>query len=322
MRGLWLEDGELRYRSDIPVPLPRVDDALVQVRLAGICGTDLEMLRGYYPFTGVIGHEFVGEVMAAPDQAWIGKRVVGDINLTCGSCPACQRGHSTHCERRSVLGLIGHEGVFAEYLALPLRNLHRVPEHVPDEAAVFTEPLAAAVEILEQIPCPPQSHVLVVGAGRLGQLIAQVLGLTGCDMSVVARHANQRELLSAGGINTIEESQVQDGAYDLVIEATGASTGFALARRALRPRGTLVMKSTIAGEVQVNLSALVVDEITLVGSRCGPFEPALRLMASGRIDPRPLIQGSYPFCQGLEAFDHAARPGALKILLSNGITRD
>lgn len=315
MQGLWLEAGELRFRDDLEIPSPGPQDALVRVRLAGICGTDLEMLRGYYPFSGILGHEFVGEVITAPDPAWSGQRVVGEINIQCGECGACRRGHGTHCERRQVLGLRGHAGVFAGYLALPLDNLHRVPESVSDEAAVFTEPIAAALEIQQQLPITPKMRVLVVGAGRLGQLIAQVLALSGCDLAVVARHANQQQLLAERGIHTLDETEAKQGVYDVVVEATGSITGFTLARRAVRPRGTLVMKSTYAGDVSLNLSSLVVDEISVIGSRCGPFEPALRLLQAGLVDPRPLIQGRFTLQHGKLAFDQASQPGALKLLL-------
>ncbi|MBN1668353.1 MAG: hypothetical protein JW862_14765, partial [Anaerolineales bacterium] len=204
---------------------------------------------------------------------------------------------------------------FAEYLCLPLENLHRLPEGVPDEVAVFTEPLAAALEIQQQVHIRPTDRVLVVGAGRLGQLIAQTLALTGCALEVVARHEYQRRLLHDRQIRTIAAGEIPTGGYDLVVEATGAAGGFDLARRALRPRGTLVLKSTYAGELQVNFSAIVVDELTLVGSRCGPFEPALRLLADRRVDPAPLIMARYPLAEGLEAFEHAARPGVFKVLL-------
>lgn len=316
MKAIWLENQALSVRDDLPIPQPADGEVLVRLRLAGICSTDLEMVRGYYPFTGILGHEFVGEVVDAPNPDLRGARVTGEINLVCGECPTCRRGDSTHCEKRTTLGIHGKNGCFAEYLTLPLENLHRIPEHVTDEAAVFTEPLAAALEIQQQIQINPTDRVLVVGAGRLGQLIAQTLALTPCDLQVVVRHADQRQILAARGLMTVFEDQIQPRAYDLVVDATGSPDGFALARRAVRPRGTLVLKSTYAGEMKVNLSALVVDEITLIGSRCGPFAPALRLLAAGRIDPTPLITAGYSLSDGVAAFKHAAQAGVFKILLS------
>ena len=315
MNALWLEDRNLSLR-DIPVPdAAAVGEALIRVRLSGICGTDLELTRGYYPYTGVLGHEFVGDVVDAPDAEWVGKRVVGEINAACGTCATCRAGRPTHCESRSVLGIVGRDGVHAEYTSLPLSNLHRVPESVSDDAAVFTEPLAAALEILEQVHIAPTDRVLLVGAGRLGQLIAQVLALTGADLQVVARHALQRALLGARDIDAIAEQDIEARRYDVVVEATGSPDGLDLARRALRPRGTLVLKSTYAGEVTVDLSGLVVDEITIVGSRCGPFAPALRLLERGEVDPTMLIDERFPLDAGVDAFARAAERGVMKVLL-------
>jgi threonine dehydrogenase-like Zn-dependent dehydrogenase len=316
VKALWLEDQALSYRDDVSMPAPMDGEALVRVKLAGVCSTDLELLRGYYPFCGIPGHEFVGEVVDCPgDIDWVGQRVVGEINITCGECASCRAGRPNHCERRTVLGIRGRNGVFAECTTLPLNNLHRVPLDLPDEAAVFTEPLAAALEIQEQVTISPGQRVLVVGAGRLGQLIAQTLALTGCELSVVARHAYQWDLLTNQGITAIPEEEVPLQKMDVVIDASGTPPGFSLARRAVRPRGTIVLKSTYKGDMQVNLSSLVVDEVRLVGSRCGPFEPALRLLSRGLIDPLPLIASRYSLAQGVLAFEHAARPGALKVLI-------
>lgn len=318
MRALWLENQSLTYREDLPQPIPPAGEALVRVRLAGVCATDLELVRGYYPYRGVPGHEFVGEVVSAPEVAWIGRRVVGEINAVCGECESCRNGRPTHCERRTVLGILNRNGAFAEYLTLPLANLHPVPENVPDDAAVFTEPLAAALEIGQQVHIRPGDRVLVVGAGRLGQLIAQTLALSGCDLYVLARHPNQIALLARRGIRTLNEAEMPIRRMDVVIEATGSPSGFEIARRAVRPRGTLVLKSTYAGNLEVNFSAIVVDEVTLVGSRCGPFPPALKLLEMGLVDPSPLIEARYPLEQGVAAFEHAARPGVLKVLLKTG----
>jgi 2-desacetyl-2-hydroxyethyl bacteriochlorophyllide A dehydrogenase len=313
MQALWLENHKIDLR-DIPQP-DSLGEALIRIRIAGICSTDLELVKGYYPYTGVLGHEFVGEVVAAPDPSWIGQRVVGEINAICGTCETCRAGRPTHCENRTVLGIVRRDGVFAEYTKLPLENLHRVPASVSDEAAVFTEPLAAALEIQQQVQIKPTDRVLLVGAGRLGQLIAQTLALTGCHLGVVARHASQKDLLKARGIQSITEDELQSHQWDAVVEATGSAQGFDLARKAIRPRGTLVLKSTYKGDVQVNFSSIVVDEITVIGSRCGPFAPALRLLETGEVDPMGLITAQYKLSDALRAFDLAAQPGMLKVLL-------
>jgi threonine dehydrogenase-like Zn-dependent dehydrogenase len=313
MDALWLEDNKISLR-DIALP-QKPNEALIKIRKAGICSTDLELVKGYYPYTGVIGHEFVGEVIEAADASWTGQRVVGDINVTCGQCEQCLNGRPTHCERRTVLGIVNRDGTFAEFTSLPITNLHRVPDSVPDEMAVFTEPLAAALEIQDQIQVRPTDRVLLVGAGRLGQLIAQTLALTGCDLRVVARHAHQQNLLKARDIRTITEEEIQPWRWDIVVEATGSPDGFSLARRAIRPRGTMVLKSTYKGDMSVNFSSIVVDEINLVGSRCGPFEPALRLMEARQVDPTVLIAGEFKLGEALKAFEHAAETGVLKVLV-------
>ena len=313
MKALWLEDRALSLR-EVAAPTEG-DEALIRVRVSGICGTDLELARGYYPFAGVIGHEFVGDVVESPDPTWIGARVVGEINVDCGICEACRAGRPTHCEDRSVLGITGRDGAHAEYLRLPLRNLHRVPDSVSDDAAVFTEPIAAAVEILQRVHVLPTDRVLLVGAGRLGQLVAQVLALTGAHLRVVAKHDHQKALLGARGIASVAAEDVEARRWDIVVEATGSPSGFDLAARALRPRGTLVLKSTYRGEVTLALAPFVVDEITIVGSRCGPFAPALRLLERGEIDPLPLIAERFPLGHAVDAMEAAARPGMMKVLL-------
>ena len=315
MHALWLEDNEISLR-DVPQPL-KPNEALIRVRKAGICSTDLELVKGYYPYTGILGHEFVGEVVEAEDTSWIGQRVVGDINVVCNQCEQCLNGRPTHCEHRTVLGIVNRDGTFAEFTTLPIANLHRVPNSVPDEMAVFTEPLAAALEIQDQINIKPTDRVLLVGAGRLGQLIAQTLALTGCNLGVVARHEHQRSLLKARGIRTISEEDAiaQTWRWDVVVEATGSPSGFALARKAIRPRGTLVMKSTYKGEMSINFSSIVVDEINIIGSRCGPFEPALRLMESRQVDPTVLIAHEFKLEDAIKAFERAAEAGMLKVLM-------
>ena len=302
LRALWLENRQLHLRDDVPRPMPSPAEALVRVLVAGICNTDIELTRGYYPFTGIPGHEFVGE--------WEGKRVVGEINAACHACGACSAGRPTHCERRTVLGIKDRNGAFAEYLTLPAENLHIVPEEIETEDALFTEPLAAALEIQEQVSIDRNDRVLVVGDGKLGQLVAQTLALTRCHLTVVGRHREKLDLLKRRGIKTAD---APTGKFDIAVDCSGNQSGFAIARAALRPRGTLVMKSTYAGNLTFNASSVVVDEITLIGSRCGPFAPALRLLAEKAIDVRPLLQATYPLQEALTAFDHAQRPGALKI---------
>ncbi len=313
MRALWLENNQIELRE---VPQPRKPhEALVKIRKAGICSTDLELVKGYYPYTGILGHEFVGEVMEAEEAAWNGQRVVGEINAVCNVCEQCLNGRPTHCENRTVLGIINRSGTFAEYTTLPLANLHRVPETVPDEMAVFTEPLAAALEIQQQVQIKPKDRVLLIGAGRLGQLIAQTLTLTGCDLRVLARHKHQQDLLKKRGIKIVSEEAIKPWRWDIVVEATGSPSGFSLARQAIRPRGTLVLKSTYKGELSVNFSAIVVDEINIIGSRCGPFQPALRLMESKQVDPMVLIDSEFSLGEALKAFERAAETGTLKVLV-------
>jgi len=315
MKGLWLENKQLRFRTDLPRPTPPEDEALVKVVRAGICNTDLELLRGYYPYAGVLGHEFVGVVEQGPDRLQ-GQRVVGEINATCGQCRFCRSGQPTHCENRTVLGIVNRNGAFADYLTLPVKNLHPVPENVPTDAATFTEPLAAALEIQEQVAVNETQRVLVVGDGKLGQLVAQTLALTGCNLLAVGRHDEKLANLAARGIATGREDTIRDRSFDIAVECTGNPDGFETARRALRPRGTLVLKSTYAGKLSLDASTLVVDEITLIGSRCGPFPKALELLAQGKVDVQPLIQARYPLEQGLDAFARAQQRGVMKVLLA------
>lgn len=304
MRAVWLENRRVELR-DVPAPAIPSGESLVRVRLAGICNTDLELTRGYYPFTGIPGHEFVGEVD--------GQRVVGEINAVCGNCETCRGNDRSHCPNRTVLGIANRHGAFAESLALPTENLHSVPPEVSDDEAVFVEPLAAALEIQEQVKITPQDRVVVVGDGKLGQLVAQTLALTGCKLLVIGHHAGKLALLSSRGIDvTMDDPQ---RSFDIAVDCTGNPEGFELARRALRPRGTLVMKSTYAGTLTVNASSLVVDEITVIGSRCGPFPRALDLLRARAIEVRFLIQSTYELNDALTAFDHAQRRGALKILI-------
>lgn len=314
MKAVWLENQQLQLKTDISIPEPPKGEALIKVLRAGICNTDLELLKGYYPYKGILGHEFVGVVEQGQEHL-INKRVVGEINAACGYCRFCLRGEPTHCENRTVLGIVNRNGAFAEYLCLPEKNLHLVPENVSIDAATFTEPIAAALEIQEQINITANDRVLVVGDGKLGQLIGQTLALTGCDLLVVGRHKDKLANLAARGIKTDLVDAIKDRSFDISVDCTGNPEGFATARRALRPRGKLVLKSTYAGNLSLNMSSLVVDEITLIGSRCGPFFPALELLATNQIDVTPLIQYHYPLSEGLAAFEKAQTKGVLKVLL-------
>jgi threonine dehydrogenase-like Zn-dependent dehydrogenase len=313
MRGLWLEDGRVRLRSDLPEPSLAAGDALVRVLAAGVCGTDLELARGYYPFAGVPGHEFVGRVESAPGaEGWVGRRVVGEINVACGECAECLAGRRTHCARRTVIGIRGRDGALAELVAVPVANLHEVPPAIADQTAVFTEPTAAALEIQEQVSIAPGQPVAVIGPGRLGQLVARTLALTGCDLRVIGRNRDALARLDRLGIATAET--VPERWADIVVECTGHPDGLEQARRAVRPRGTIVLKSTYHGATSLNLSPFVVDEITLVGSRCGPFAKALDVLG-GRLDVSDLVTGVFALADAEAAFAAAARPGALKVLI-------
>lgn len=297
-----------------PAATPAPDEVLIRLRVGGICNTDLELMRGYHNFRGTLGHEFVGEVVVGPDE-WLGARIVGEINIGCGTCDWCAHGVPEHCRRRRVLGLHDYDGAFAEMFRLPLTNLHRVPPSLPDEAAVFAEPLAAACQVLNSAHIKPDDRVVLIGAGKLGLLTAQVLRLIGCDLVVVARHARQRQLLSGWGIRSMPREDLMDGTADVVVDCSGTPEGLADALRLVRARGTIILKSTYADPATLDLAPLVVNEVTLVGSRCGPFPTALRLLEKNLVDVQPLIEGRYPLAEASAAFAHAARPGALKVLL-------
>ncbi|MEW6441091.1 MAG: alcohol dehydrogenase catalytic domain-containing protein [bacterium] len=314
MRALIYEGG-LSFRTDVPVPERPAGEARIRVRMAGICNTDLEVLRGYMGFSGILGHEFVGDVVEADDPLWIGKRVAGEINCPCRRCALCRKGLERHCPQRTVLGIVNRGGAFAEFLTLPEANLHVIPDAVSDEQGVFVEPLAAAFEILEQVKVSPSERVAVLGCGKLGLLAAQVLALAGCDLLVVCRHEQGLSRCRAVGLRTALLEEMEKGSMDVVIEATGNPDGFEAARTMLRPRGTLVLKSTVAEKSCLHLAGLVVDEITVVGSRCGPFPPALRALEAGRVRLQGLIEQIVPFGRALQAFERAGRPGALKVLL-------
>lgn len=314
MQGIWLEKQQLQLKSDLPIPDPAAGEARVKVLQAGICNTDLELLRGYYPYRGILGHEFVGVVESGAPNL-LNKRVVGEINAACGTCHYCLTNQSTHCEQRTVLGIVNRNGAFADYLTLPVANLHPVPDLVTTDAATFTEPLAAALEIQEQVKILPEHKVLVVGDGKLGQLVAQTIALTGCDLLVIGRHHDKLEKLESRGIKVGFADLVSPRSFDIAIECTGNPDGFNFALNGLRPRGILVLKSTYAGKLTLDASAIVVDEITVVGSRCGPFAKALDLLSQDKVDVTSLIETCYPLEEGLAAFDHAQQRGTLKVLL-------
>jgi alcohol dehydrogenase len=317
MRAL-VFDGKLALK-DIDKPTLETDEALIRVTLAGICGTDREILKGYSAFRGVIGHEFVGRVVEAGEPAWIGERVVGEINVSCGECAWCLRGLGRHCPRRTVMGIVNRPGCFAEYVALPLRNLHRVPAGLADEAAVFVEPLAAAAEILTQIRLEPGTRVAVLGDGRLGLLAAQVLKNAGAQVILVGKHEWKLELARSWGIRvmTEEKSELRAASLPVVVEATGSPRGLEEALCLIEPRGTVVMKSTFHDSARLDATKLVVDEITLIGSRCGNFSAALDLLQRGQIRVQPLLSKVFPLEEGLEAFEYLERTACLKVCLAN-----
>lgn len=307
--------------------------ARIRVRMAGICNTDVEILRGYHAFRGTPGHEFVGEVVevagvsARIKKRWLGKRVAGEINVACTAygyrpvCDFCKRGLKTHCARRTVLGIVARDGAFAEYLALPLENLHLVPSNVSDEKAVFIEPLAAACEILEQLDIRQFPSATVLGDGKLAQLIALVLRAAGTRVTMYGKHAGKLALARRAGLAT---KKVQGDAGDLsrvkesyrfVVEATGSPTGLALAQHMTEPRGRLLLKSTFHGTAPVETWPIVVKEITVVGSRCGPFAKAIALLRSGKVDPTPLISRTFPMAYAPKAIAYAQKRGVMKVLL-------
>lgn len=318
MRALVFDD-KLKLIETHPEPQIGPGESLIEVRRAGICNTDLEITRGYMSYRGVLGHEFVGKVVTvgtSGDQAWVGKRVVGDINAACRECPTCRAGRPTHCPNRTTLGIFNRDGAFAEYLRLPVANLYEVPESLPDEQAVFVEPLAAACEILQQMHIRPTDRVLVIGDGKLGLLIGQVLRLTGAEVGLLGRHPRKGQIVRRQGVNYYTEAGPELAGQDVVVECTGSPSGLETAKNLLRPRGTLVLKSTYHGQPTVPLSMYVVDELTVMGSRCGPFDAALRLLERRLVEVEPLISAQFSLKEGLAAFDAAFGKGNIKILLN------
>lgn len=308
-------DGALKL-IDMDAPRPAPGEALVRLLMAGVCNTDVEIARGYMGFRGVPGHEFVGVVESAPDPVLIGSRVVGGINSGCGECESCRRDGGRHCPARDVLGILGRNGALAEKLVLPARNLHLVPPGLSDEKAVFTEPLAACFRILEQVEISARDRVAVVGDGKLGSLAALALRTKSPGLTVVGRHESKmRFLREAYSLNALPEGFLDGRRFDVVVECSGNPTGLELATRLVRPEGTIVLKSTYHGAPGFDFSRWVIDEIRVVGSRCGAFPPALEALAAGTVDPLPLIEEIFPFSRALEAFAAARRPGARKALM-------
>src|SRR5437868_7526524 len=330
MRALVYRNNTLTLEKNYPRPDLQPGEALIRVLLAGICNTDLEITRGYLAFQGVLGHEFVGIVEnvhegpgASRPTYLIGKRVVGEINAACrrSDCLYCSQNMPTHCPDRTTLGILNRDGAFAAYLTLPVENLHIVPDNVSDEEAVFVEPLAANFEILEQVHLKPTDSVVILGDGKMGQLAAQVLTLSGCEVMMVGKHEEKLALARKRGVRTYVLADAQGFTLengrrvDMVVESTGSAQGLEMALRLVRPRGTIILKSTVADKSTLHLAPIVIDEIRVQGSRCGPFAPALRALNQKLVDVHPLISACYPLDEGLTAFQYAAQKGVLKVLV-------
>jgi threonine dehydrogenase-like Zn-dependent dehydrogenase len=324
MRALVFENNSLSFRPRHPDPPESDGDSLLKIRQAGICGTDLEITRGYMGFAGVPGHEFVAEVVSSPDKDLVGQRVVGEINIVCGRCDLCLSGLSTHCRNRSVVGILKHDGAFAELLRVPAANLHALPKTVDDDAGVFVEPLAAAFQILKQIKVDGKEDsqrgrkwVTVLGDGRLGLLVAQVLRNANCPVRVIGKHPEKLALCEKWQIRSRPLADIMPRHdQDVVVDCTGSAAGFELAMQMVRPRGTIVLKSTFAASKPINLAPLVIDEISVIGSRCGPFREAIRALAEKQIDVASLIHRRMRLEQGIEAMELAGRPEVLKMILT------
>ena len=319
MKALRYENGELKL-AEVEAPRGESREAVVRVTLAGVCNTDVEIVRGYAGFEGTLGHEFVGVVESAPDAPQLlGRRVVGEINAGCGRCELCAAGDARHCPQRTVLGIVGRDGAFAEFLRLPLVNLLPVPDEIEDARAVFAEPLAAACGILERVEITGDMRVAVIGDGKLGLLCAQaVKALTAASVTLIGRHENKLDIARARGVETTRLEELRDDlaqTFDVVVEASGAASGFALAVRLTRPRGTLVLKSTFHGATEIDAARIVVEEISIVGSRCGRFAPALELLARDAVDVASLVTEEFPLADGVRAMQRATESGVLKVLL-------
>jgi alcohol dehydrogenase len=314
MVSVCLENGKVLVRNQARPRRPE-GFALIRLLYGGICNTDIELQRGYYGFRGTPGHEFIGEVVEADDRRWIGERVVGEINLACGKCEWCARGLGRHCPTRTVLGIVKQPGAFREFLTLPERNLRRVPREIPSVEAVFVEPLAAACEILDQVRIPRGAPVAVLGDGKLGLLVSQVLQAHGTQVHQYGRHKDKLRIAEQSGVSTEIAKKLPVARYEFVVEATGSSEGLKQAVQMTQPRGTVIMKSTVHGLVSIDSAPVIVNEITLVGSRCGRFEPALKLLKSRKVHVDRMISEVLPLKSASEAFRKAAQPGVLKVLL-------
>lgn len=317
MRAL-LFDKQLKITENHPYPTPPEGEALIKIILAGICNTDLEIIKGYMDFSGIPGHEFVGvvEKITGPNQGLLNKKVAGEINCACNNCEYCDNGLKTHCPNRTTLGIAGRDGCFGEYITLPVENLFTIPENVSNEEAVFVEPLAAAFQILEQISIHPTDKVLVLGDGKLGMLISLVLNTTGANVTLVGKHPQKLAIVKNQGVKTVLADDLDKSKnYDIVVEATGTAGGFEQAQELVRPRGTIVLKSTVAGGKELNLNPLVIKEVTVVGSRCGPFKSAIEALEKGLIDVKPLISKVFEFNEAIEAFEYSKKKGVMKVLI-------
>ncbi len=317
MQAVVVESGRAMVREVAP-PVPQSGEVLIKVRLAGICGTDLEILRGYGGFEGILGHEFVGTVAEGKTDL-AGKRVVAEINCVCGRCDLCTSGLASHCRRRTVVGINGRPGVFAEYVAVPARNCLEIPESINDEEAVFAEPLAAAFQIIRQVKVERRMKVAVIGTGRLGLLVAQVLATTDCRLTAIGRNPKTLALLDRKRVrtSTVPELKLLNE-YDLVVDCTGSPEGLPLAMKLVRPRGTIVLKTTCRGAGEIDWTPIVVNEVTVLGSRCGSFSDALSALAKKQIDVGSMITRRMPLSEGPEALALAAKPDEIKIILTVG----
>ena len=314
MRGL-VFDGRLKLIGDHPEPARRKGESKIRTLIAGVCNTDLEIARGYMGYSGILGHEFVGVVTETDSPQLQDKRVVGEINIACGECAACAAGMRTHCPRRAVMGILDHPGAMADVCVLPDENLHIVPDNVPDEVAVFCEPLAAAFEITEQVNIEEGMRAVVLGDGKLGLLVSQVLKGAGAKVLLAGRSQKKLSIAQRWSIDVVMADQLIDGAFDLVVDCSGSTKGFDKALELVRPRGTIVIKTTVAQKFSINLAPLVINEITIVGSRCGPFAPSLDALAAGDVRVREMISSVFPLDSALEAFEVASKPETLKVLL-------
>jgi threonine dehydrogenase-like Zn-dependent dehydrogenase len=313
MRAIVLETDDVQLDMVRPAPAPAAEEVLVRVTRAGVCETDLQLIKGYMGFRGVLGHEFVGVAESGP---LAGERVVGEINCACWQCDTCRSGFPTHCPHRTVLGILNHDGAFADLIAVPQRNLHRVPDAIPDDIAVFTEPVAAAFQIPAQIEIAGSERIVVLGDGRLGNLCAQVLASMADEVLVIGKHREKLALLDAMGLRTaLLSDDLPERSFDVVVDCTGSESGLPAALKLVRPRGTIVLKTTVAGTQTLAWAPFVIDEVTLVGSRCGPFDRALNALEHGLVDVEPLITDRFNLSNGMMALRRAQQKSVLKVLI-------